>query len=571
MIKTMLSLTKREAAIVVLLILALVCTRAQIAFAAGSAAESFQRASKNYIELTRDAKKRKYRTNWIKVINTYSKVASKYPHSKFAPRALYMKGKLYVQLYGYSTKTSDLEKAANTFNSLAKRYPKSTLADDAVYKNARIYDTLLGNKKKAYELYRQVITKFPKGDMAQKAREGANSIHIEDRPSAKPLLASLSLVKNIRQWSNKEYTRVVIDLEKDVSFDTMMLPFDAKLKKGPRLVIDLNKAWITPQFPSKMEVADGSLSCIRVAQNQKDKVRIVLDLTKKAYYNAFPLEDPSRIVVDVSTKKSVMQAAQRHPPSNVKEVRSGAKAQVPSDIPSIARQLSLKVSRIVIDPGHGGKDPGAIGPHGEKEKDLTLAISKRLAARLKKEGFDVFLTRETDVFVPLEERTAFANKKKADLFISVHLNANRNRSVCGVETYFLNLTTDETAIQVAARENATTSRSISDLQLIINDLMLNSKINESSKFADCIHTCLMKSLKGRGYKGKDLGVKQAPFYVLLGAQMPSILMEAGFITHPRECALLRTQSYQTTLVDGMAKGINTYIINTTYAYHGGEQ
>jgi len=562
----MLSLTKREVAIVVLLILALVCTKAQIAFAAASAAESFQRASKNYIELTRDAKKRKYRTNWIKVINTYSEVASKYPHSNFAPRALYMKGKLYVQLYGYSTKTSDLEKAVNTFNSLAKRYPESTLADDAVYKNARIYDTLLGNKKKAYELYRQVITKFPRGDMAQKAREGANSIHIEDRPSAKPLLASLSLVKNIRQWSNKEYTRVVIDLEKDVSFDTMMLPFDAKLKKGPRLVIDLNKAWITPQFPSKMEVADGNLSCIRVAQNQKDKVRIVLDLTKKAYYNAFPLEDPFRIVVDVST-----QVTQKHSVSNVKKVRSGAKAQVPNDIPSIARQLSLKVSRIVIDPGHGGKDPGAIGPHGEKEKDIALAISKRLADRLKKEGFDVFLTREADVFVPLEERTAFANKKRADLFISVHLNANRSHSVCGVETYFLNLTTDETAIQVAARENATTSRSMSDLQLIINDLMLNSKINESSKFADCVHTCLVKSLKGRGYKKKDLGVKQAPFYVLIGAQMPSILIEAGFITHSKECALLRTQSYQTTLADGMAKGINTYIINTTYAYYGGEQ
>ncbi|MCD6569688.1 MAG: N-acetylmuramoyl-L-alanine amidase, partial [Deltaproteobacteria bacterium] len=546
--------------IIIIFIFALLCTRPQVLFAAGFAAESFQKANKYYIELTRDAKKRKYRINWIKVISAYSKVAQQYPHSKFAPKALYMKGKLYIQLYGYSTKTSDLEKAINVFDSLAKRYPKSSLADDAIYKSARIYDTLLGNKKKAYELYRLVITKFPNGDMAQKAREGVNAIHIKDRPSTKTTLADLVLVNNIRQWSNKEYTRVVIDLERNISFDTTMLPPNPKLKKGPRLVIDLNKTRIPPQFPSRMDVADGNLSCIRIAQNQKDKVRVVLDLTKKAYYNAFPLENPSRLVIDVSTEKDVKQMAQRPFVSSVKKVRSGAKAKVPSDIPSIARQLSLKVSRIVIDPGHGGKDPGAIGPHGEREKDIALAVSKRLANRLKKEGFDVFLTRETDVFIPLEERTAFANKKKADLFISIHANANRNRSTCGVETYFLNLTTDETAIQVAARENATTSKSISSLQLIINDLMLNSKINESSKFAKYVHTSIIKSLKNGNYKRNDLGVKQAPFYVLLGAQMPSILIEIGFITHSRECLLLRNSSYQNTIINGIAKGINTYII-----------
>ena len=224
------------------------------------------------------------------------------------------------------------------------------------------------------------------------------------------------------------------------------------------------------------------------------------------------------------------------------------------------------VSKIVIDPGHGGKDPGAISPNGIREKDITLEIGKLLAKRLKELGFEIFLTRSRDEFLTLEERTVFANKKRADLFISVHINSHQNPSVSGIETYFLNLTTDSSAIEVAARENATTQKSISDLQLIINDLMLNSKINESSKFANFVHTCIVSSALNIGYNGKNLGVRQAPFYVLLGAQMPSILLELGFITNSTDSEMLKRRSYQDTLVEGIAKGINNYIMNTTYAY-----
>lgn len=203
---------------------------------------------------------------------------------------------------------------------------------------------------------------------------------------------------------------------------------------------------------------------------------------------------------------------------------------------------------------------------GVLEKDLVLGIGKALARRLRLEGFEVFMTRDSDVFLTLEERTAFANKKRADLFVSIHINAHNNKGLQGIETYFLNLTTDASAIEVAARENATTSKSISDLQLIINDLMLNSKINESSRFASSVHKCVMSSVLNTGYQGKDLGVKQAPFYVLLGAQMPSILCELGFITNGTEASLLQCESHQSTLIDGIAKGINKYIMNTTYAY-----
>jgi N-acetylmuramoyl-L-alanine amidase len=226
-----------------------------------------------------------------------------------------------------------------------------------------------------------------------------------------------------------------------------------------------------------------------------------------------------------------------------------------------------KISRIIIDPGHGGKDPGAIGPRGEKEKDITLAVSKELAARLHEDGFETLLTRRGDTFIPLEERSAFANKKKADLFISVHVNANEKVSLRGVETYFLNLTTDASALKVADRENAIASKSMSDLQFIIKDLTLNARINESSRFASSIQKSIISSLGKAGHSNKDHGVKQAPFYVLMGAQMPSILIETGFITNATESKLLQNKSYQNSIIKGIISGINLYVTNSIVAFN----
>lgn len=228
-----------------------------------------------------------------------------------------------------------------------------------------------------------------------------------------------------------------------------------------------------------------------------------------------------------------------------------------------------RISRILIDPGHGGKDPGAIGPRGEKEKDITLAVAKGLAERLREEGFEVLLTRKTDVFIPLEDRTAQANRRKVDLFISIHVNANDITSLRGLETYFLNLTTDASALKVADRENAISSKKMSDIQFIIKDLMLNARINESSRFASSIHRSVIRSLGRSGHAVKDHGVKQAPFYVLMGAEMPSILMETGFITNPEECRLLQKKSYQSSIIKGILRGINTYVSNTNLAYGKG--
>lgn len=533
-------------------------------YASDSAAEAYQDANRAYVELCRSVSDRKSRTNWIRVIHNYSGVYKQYPQSGFAPAARYKTAKLYEELYGYSGKKDDLLTAAKIYLDLAKAYPSSSFADDAIYRSAGVY-ARLGEKEKAYSLYGKVIAQYPGGDMYQLAREDAKAFSVKKPSSRKS--SNLSLVKKIRQWSNKDYSRVVIDLEENVRFGTMTLGPDRKNGKPDRVVIDLKDTRTPPGMQYKMDVHDGTLSNIRVAQFDRDEVRVVLDLTQKSYYNVFSLQDPPRLIIDVSKNKSSISKIASYQ-SNVKKVRPGSHAKVPDDVPSIASQFALKVSRIVIDPGHGGKDPGAISPTGIREKDIVLIMGKLLAKRLKQEGFEVFLTRNDDRFLTLEERTAFANKNKADLFISLHVNSNVDRSVQGIETYFLNLTTDASAIEVAARENATTSKSISDLQLIINDLMLNSKINESSKFASSVHNAVLSSAKTVGYKGRNLGVRQAPFYVLLGAQMPSILIEMGFITNSTDCSLLRRKSYQNTMIDGIAKGINNYIMNTTYAYSG---
>jgi len=228
---------------------------------------------------------------------------------------------------------------------------------------------------------------------------------------------------------------------------------------------------------------------------------------------------------------------------------------------ALARQLVLGVRKIVIDPGHGGKDYGAPGYlKGVHEKTVVMAIARRLAKKIRTElKCEVVMTRTKDRYLTLEERTAIANTKNADLFISIHANSHRDRRAYGIETYFLNLATDEESIRVAARENATSTKNISDLQSILNDLMQNAKVNESSRLATLIQESIYKRLKKRYSRVKNKGVKQAPFYVLLGARMPAVLVETSFVSNARECKRLVDPKYQEQISTGIVQGIRNYI------------
>jgi N-acetylmuramoyl-L-alanine amidase len=229
---------------------------------------------------------------------------------------------------------------------------------------------------------------------------------------------------------------------------------------------------------------------------------------------------------------------------------------------TLTRALGLKVARIVIDPGHGGFDTGTIGPSGLEEKNLVLDVALRLRKLLEtRTNSEVFMTRSTDKFIPLEERTAIANEDGADLFISIHANASRDRHVRGIETYFLNFTSDPEALRLAARENATSQESVHQLQNLIKKIALNNKIEESQELARDIQTALFKHMSRISHGIRNRGVRKAPFVVLIGANMPSVLAEISFVSNSHSEHLLRTSSYREQIAKALFNGIEDYITN----------
>ena len=266
--------------------------------------------------------------------------------------------------------------------------------------------------------------------------------------------------------------------------------------------------------------------------------------------------EPTITVLDDQKKTEVNSKTAKTSPEPSKEMKATEF--------SLAQQLGLGIRKIVVDPGHGGKDPGA-SAFGLREKDIVLQIGKKLAPLLaERTGTEVLLTRDTDTFIPLEERTAIANTQGADLFISLHINAHPSPKVHGLETYYLNLSTNAEAMRVAAFENATSTHQMSDLQDILSDIMKNSKINESSRLAGYVHNSLCDGIKEvQETQFKDLGVKQAPFYVLIGAQMPAILIEIAFITSPEDSKHLEQEYFLEAIVEDIAEGVQHYIHSTT--------
>lgn len=527
----------------------------------------------------RSSSKMKYRNNWSKCIKLYEVVYSRYPKSDQAGWALYRAARMFTKLYRYSGRERDLDEAIKLFGRLVKKHKTHRLADDAQYRIGEIYYDHKKDPTQAYVEFLKVDIRFPSGDMRLKARRMLDKLAVviakKDRGKSRKrnsaTTAKLTPVKNIRHWSTPSYTRVVIDLGRPVKYVSHVLKRDRTHKKPRRLYVDLKKAFVSSEIESSIPIRDGLLQRARAGQFDPETVRVVLDINSISTHKIFHLYDPFRIVVDVRGIEKKAGRKKKISDKKGRPVRKGIrKVPQPDQRISLARQLGLTVKRIVIDPGHGGKDPGTYLRGGVREKQIVLQVAKKLAEKIRKKlGREVILTRRRDVFLSLERRTAFANMKKADLFVSLHINALKQRGVHGLETYFLNMATDERAVMVAARENATSEKNISDLQKILNDLMLNTKINESSRLAHEVQRGMVFRLRKRYDKVGNLGVKQAPFYVLIGAEMPSILVEMGFITNKRERNRLQSKAYQEVLADGIVAGIDAYIKSIDLAYKGG--
>jgi N-acetylmuramoyl-L-alanine amidase len=227
---------------------------------------------------------------------------------------------------------------------------------------------------------------------------------------------------------------------------------------------------------------------------------------------------------------------------------------------SLIRALGLKIGKIVIDPGHGGHDTGTIGPNGVREKDVVLDVSRRLGKMLRQQlGAEVIYTRSDDTFIPLETRTAIANRERADLFISVHANSSDDPDARGVETYYLNFTSSKDALEVAARENAVSQKSIYELQDLVKKIALKEKIDESREFASDVQSSLYSSLASKSSSLRNRGVKKAPFIVLIGANMPSILAEISFVSNPVDAKRLQTPEHRQQIAESLYRGVARYV------------
>jgi len=492
---------------------------------------------------------------------------------------MYHSARLFTSLYTFSNKTKDLDTAIQLFKRLQNNYKTHSLADDALYRIGEIYYKYKKDPAQAYLELIKLDRQFPSGDMRPKAKKMKDKLSIllrkknnQQKKLADQKKTGLIKVKKLRHWSTPNYTRVVIDLDGPIKYDFHVLKADKDHKKPQRLYLDLKHTVITSQAKKEIIIKNGLLQRARAGQYNKNTVRVVLDMDGIGEWSPFHLYEPFRIGVDVKriaeSSKNNGTHLQPKPPVNLKRnlLNPSPKQNI-----SLRQLFGLKVERIVIDPGHGGKDPGCSIKNGRfKEKDIVLNLAKALKKKIEKETkCKVFLTRNKDVYLSLEKRTAIANIKKADLFISLHVNAHTNKRVSGIETYFLDMAMDERSVWVAARENAISGKSLSALKNIINDLVLNNKFYESSQLAHTVQKGMISQIKINHQNIKDLGVKQAPFYVLIGAQMPSILVEIGFLTNSTEMKRLVSKKYQTRLIKGICKGIKEYVECNNQDFIGG--
>jgi N-acetylmuramoyl-L-alanine amidase len=517
----------------------------------------YKRALAAFQRLQKNPKLKKYRDQWFRCIDNYEKAFQADTKGPLAAASLSGLADSYEELSRYSFSQSDRDKAQEAYEQLIADFPDSEYAQkvksDLNQGGDVGLDTSTGDG--------QSNDGTAADDRIAHVIEGSTSYEpVQDITMNMATSEDPAVVEGLRFWSNPRYTRVVIDANRDTIFTHHELREDPAIGKPQRIYIDMHNSRLDKNLQKVVPINDNLLKDARAGQYAQDTVRVVVDIKSFKTFKIFSLKNPFRVVLDVwGLEPDTGNVATQEPlPSTV--VQNGKKIQ-PS---AIAKQLALGVRRIVIDPGHGGKDYGAPGyKKGVHEKMVVLQIARRLKEMVRDQlKCEAILTRESDKYLSLEERTAIANTQNADLFVSIHTNASADHRAFGVETYILNLATDDEAIRVAAMENATSAKNISDLDSILQDLMQNAKVNESTRLAGYVQQAMHHKLSEKYDRIRNKGIKQAPFYVLLGADMPSILVETSFISNPRECSRLTSARYQKQLCQGIIDGIKRYMKET---------
>lgn len=554
--------------------------------APAASSDSFDAAAQSYRALEDNLRAGQDPAKWRKVAAEFlSSAPGRKPDESY-----YMAALSYERAHRISSNASDVGEAMKYYSRVFAEHRDSPLADDALFRTARLGENV-GDLSKAREYYKKTYTLYPDGDMAALAKESYDKV------------GKTVEVNSFRHWSGQAYTRIVFELSGLTPFEANSLSSNEKAGKSVRIFADIKRAVLSKSCEESRKIDDGLVTQVRVSQNTKDTVRVVLDLKEKSDYRVFPLLDPARLVIDVikdvdekdlisslieqneklNGKKenpaqpsvepaaaakgavagAVVNGALAATAITGKALSSAAQSAAPAPERETARKEPEKTLkrkfRIVIDPGHGGKDPGAIGVGGLKEKDVVLAIALEVRKLLEKNGdYEIKLTRTVDEELSLARRTAIANSFGADIFVSIHANANRSRKARGIETFYLDRASDKAARRIAAIENNTSETGVLETEQILADVLLNMKLPESKRLAEAIQKELLGRVVDNFGPVRDLGVRRAPFHVLTGAIMPAVLLETAFISNPVEAEWLKDGKFRTTVAEAVANAVGIY-------------
>lgn len=546
-----------------------------------------------------------------RVVRAYEQIVRRYPTSGYSDNALWQAANLAILAADRFGENVDRRTAERLLKALTTGYPSSSLVRQARQTLQDLDHEPATATVAEADATPPSAPPDPPPPTAILARAAVSTPVKPVASGGEPYLSE------IHRTTLPDGVRITLDLGSEVAYhqeevgQPRRVFFDLK-----------NVRSATGLQDATLKYEDDVVKEIRLGRHPQNTVRVVLNLEGVASYSVYSLYNPYRLVVDAIRAAGVKPAAAAVPmvaslpaplparnegptakpdgktPSMVSTSGPGSSASAAAVTPphardseateaapvpilpvrraapstvtppaapaansngkfSMSRQLGLSVSRIVIDAGHGGHDPGAQGS-GLNEAELTLDVALRLQKLLEKQGVEVVMTRDTDVFIPLQERTAIANRENADLFLSIHANASRNPEARGVETYFLNFANNREAEAVAARENAGSGQTMHNLPDIVKAIALNNKLNESRDLAESVQRSMVQRLGTRSKQLRDLGVKQAPFVVLIGAGMPSVLAEISFITHKQEGALLKSAAYRQQIAQALLDGVLGY-------------
>jgi N-acetylmuramoyl-L-alanine amidase len=571
----------------VVAVLAMLGAAAPAAAAADSAESIYSRALGRERELRDDISGATLaQLRWV--VRNYESVVRRFPKSGYCDNALWQGGNLAILIFERYDKGEDRQTAIRLLKLLRDGYPSSPFRARAAQ---QLQEMDLVQAPAPQPLPGQLIvpeTIVPRSADLPVPPPPSPSVSPSPSPASTTTVAT---IKEIRRVPLPDGVRVSIELDAESIYR------HEQLERPRRVFFDLKGARTTaPLQDAVLKFDDDVVREIRLGRHPQNTTRVVMDMEAVEAYSVFTLYNPFRLVIDFKRAASAAKPAAPAPTTGLTAALPGTRvpavspvvdekpipaakepvplvsrpAAAPATVSptspaansngqfSLARQLGLGISRIVLDAGHGGHDPGARG-NGMNEAELVLDVTLRLRDLLEKQpGIEVTLTRDSDEFIQLEERTAIANRTGADLFLSIHANASRNAQARGVETYFLNFASNPEAEAVAARENSASGKTMHSLPEIVRAIALNNKIDESRDFADMVQKSMVRRLSSKNRTPRDLGVKQAPFVVLIGAGMPSVLAEISFITNKQDGSLLKTGAYRQQIAESLFDAVVRY-------------